>query len=1196
MSYAIKLEHENLLPGSEVITVPGGQFTALVRDEDYVIDYVNGIVTVIPTGVVTRLPGNDDVALNITYKRKVDFSSEYTLQSHIEVFSEVATITDSNVLQVENKPIRGVQRVLNRTTGEEYTVNSFSEDKIYISGTTLPRLTTLEDQPAEVYARTVNGSVFTGTVNLVLSDRYIPAKEHPLSNVLQLRTQTLDRQLIRGGIDIVESSYDIEITNNTREIELRTGSTILRRSNIVLIPDTDYVTSTSSNILTIIFTDSGISKIGNNSLYYRLFKIVPITDNQLIENDNIDSSQHRISFTERYISEVVTFSADGKASLTKYSPFIEIAQEIDQEVAPTLVVTNQSGTTTFVENEDYIIDPVFGRLIRIDTSPRLDVRQTVKIIYIDQEQFTSTYTIASDVILVDYDWGNNAIDWSSSFSENQVQEEVEIHEGARFFRLQNYPSVESVNVTQASSGASIQVVDVDISNRRVQIEPAPTTGTYLVSYVARDQTVNPGNSYFVGYSYGARRRALIDNFAAQLGLTTSTVFREEEFDFVNGQSSVVLSYIPTDIERINIYITNDPDEDPQAEPLSFDTSTGILRFTPVISANNYTVEYPVVGFETETLRSAIIALLEALTNGPNKRSVEIIGEALTGITPDVTESIDNGFLLTDSNDTDYLAALSAQASPNLSDGTSSIEYVPSRFNNGVSLRAANDAWVAHSAISNLRIEEGSISFLTGTYWDGDDKKSHYFIDARGTNDNTNRLVIYKNKRGFLVFEIHDRNSKLFRVTKDIRWIARNEIFYLREGDSTTTLTHSPAYTIIDLDGDEQSDIFGAHRTEFVITPSFQGPGDPSLNITTLVRIDNSVDYTDQNAHSGAAYRLRTLANVYEKHGAKITVETESSFMQGCALYDNVLSELYQRGHGVQIFVDLPQDVISDDDRELYILERRSLLNGLGIAPGDTDGISGGYEIDYFATIFPELGFDMATAYVDPLSGAGLDNRTAVFRADTGSDFSIPNPNGELIYVPGDVSIQYQKNPMIVQSFIPITNSLLTAIEKAKPDVVNSWYFLIGIGDFTAGEVSLFDQWLGSTVDPLIQVNKIAWKTPSEIVNLFREHERFLEINRNRVRFVSSEYGPYGPYGQYGWGGTQSIRALSWDEVTNTLTFDPVDKSGFYLFSYVSGFSKYEEAEHLITCTWKLHTDDGQPPMVKMYLDGELVNHKIWGDL
>lgn len=1205
MSLSIKLEHENLLPLSETVIVPGGQYTALVRGRDYTIDYVNGILTILPTGIIPRLPGvmtEEFINLDITYKREVDFNNDFILESHIEIYAEPGAV-ESNIIRVQHSPVRAVQRVLNITTGEQYSVASFLGNQIYIAGVTLPVVETLTNQATTLRDREIAVDKFEVMVAITLPVHLTPAKQHPLTNVPGMGCVTGYKQLIRGGVDIPVSQYSMEITSDFAGLELKTGSTILRRSSRTLVSETEYTSSIQNSILTITLTAAGLLAIGRNSLYIRTYKSFPVLESVLYDGPAIEDSEHRVTFTERFISEVTTFGTDDKATLAKFNLFVIVGPEVDEYRSPTLIVTNQAGSITYVEGEDYMVDPIFGKLIRISTSPRLLSRQVVKVSYVDYEDYLASFTIAKDVVLVDYDYGTNSLDWSPSFQDTEVEQQVALHEDTRFLKLTQYPANETVTVTRSIGNGRIQtleVVDVDITNRRVQIEPAPATDTYTVRYTGREQSIDPGTTYFVTYRYGARRDALVNNFAALLGLTIGTVYRTEAFDFTNGQSSIVLSYPPSDYERALIYITGDPDKEPLAEPLGFDPGTYKLTFTPVISSGNYTVEYPVVGFDTQQLRQAIIGLTNALAEGPTKNAVETMVEGLTGITPEVTEGLENGFILANDDTGDYLASLPAQISPPLSDGSSSIEYEPSRFDMGVSLREMNGAWLGYSAVSNIRIEEGSIEFLTGTFWDGDEAKSHYFVDMQGTDESTNRLVIYKNRQSRLVFEVHDKDSKLFRVTSDIRWIPRNEIFYLRKDASTVNLSYSPAYTIVDLDGAGQSDIFGAHRTEFVITPTFQGASAAGLGITTIVEIPNDKNYAEQLIQFDTAYRLRTLANIYEEHGGKLVVAAESSFLEGCRLYDNVLAEMIERGHDVCILINLPQDVISDEAREVYILERRNLLAALGIQAGDNDGIVGGYDIDHFATVFPALGLNYALAYKNPLSGEGLDGRTDVFRADTGPDFSIPNPAGELVYIPGDTSIQYQHNPMIVQSFIPITNSLLTAARRAHADVINSWYFIIGINDFTAGEVGLFDRWLGLNVDPLVAAKRVAWRSATEILQLFREYEKFLEINRNRIRFVDEygygTYGTYGGYGMYGYGGTQNIRALKWDEVTNTLTFDPVDKAGYYLFSYISGWSKYEEAEHLVTCTWKLHTRDGQPPFVKMFLDGELVNHKTWGDL
>lgn len=1194
-TYPIKLQHENLLPGSEVVTVPGGQYVALVRDEDYTIDYVNGIISVLLTGKVGQLPGagTAGVDLNVTYRRKIDFEQEFFLESHIEVFDEVATVTGTFELEVANGPIGDVFRVFNKTTGEEYTLDSFLDQTILIAGLDAPRTLDLTDQTAELRSRTLADGRFLNIAGIIVGEELTPAKEHLISSFGNVDSTTGYRTLVQGGIDTLETTYAFEVTPEVIDIEITTGSRALRTSTQRLVLNVDYTVSIDEDALTmaIVLTDTGLTKIGTNSAFYRLFKTHRIRELNLYDGEDLLDTEHRVTYCEQFISEVSTFDSNGLAVLTKFEPFIEIGAEIDTRAFPSLIVTNQAGTITFIEGEDYTIDTAFGRLVRVPTSTRVaELGQTVKVIYIDNQTLVvDTLTIAQDVVIVDYDYGTNSINWTPSFNDEAVQEIRRINEGTRFFSLQQYPVDEEVRVYRTLDNEreqEVEVVSVDLSSGRVEIVSAPATATYFVEYTARDQVFDPNVNYFVSYNYGARKRALVENFATLLGLTTGTVTRTETFDLINKQSSVQLSFAPTDPSRVVIYTTGDPDKTPITTIRSFDPATNTLHFVPLINAANYTVEYPVIGYNTEELRKAIIALIQSFRLGSTKLSVEQLVRALTDLTPDVVESISNGFNL----GTDFLQPLPAIASPEQSDGSSSIAFVPSRFNSGLELKASRNAWVGYGALNNLRVEEGSFSFLLGTLWDGDDGQTHQFLDMVGTDDFTNRITLYKNQRNSLVFEVHDENSNLRRVTTDVTRTPRNEIIYLQEGQSSAQLQFSPANTIVDFNADGQADIFDANRTEFIITPIFGGAQGLGLNITTLVQIPDDTSYLTESVFAGEAAKLRTLANIYEQHGAKLTLQTELSFIRACAQYDNVLLELKERGHEVQLFIDLPQDVISDQARADYILQRRNELAVIGIGGGDKDGIAGGYEVADFVTKFPMLGFEYASGFIDPLNGDTLENRVDVFRASTGPDFSQPNPEGELVYIPGDMDVDFQKNPMIVQSFIPITDSLLTAVNLSKPDVINSWYFAVGLNNFTVSEIALFEQWLIYTVDPLVQSGQVFWRTLTSTFDVFREYEEFINVNRNRVRFVTETYGGYG------YGGTQEIKALQWDEVTNTITFTPIQKAGYYLFSYISGFTKYEEAEHLITATWKLHTDDGQPAMVKMFLDGELVNHKIFGDL
>jgi len=1191
-TYSIKLQHADLVPGSEVITTSGGQFDALVRDRDYTMDYRNGIVNILLDGGASKLPGAkvSDLNLSITYRRQVDFAKEMNLESHIEVYGEIAKITGTFEVSTAHKPIGSVSRVFNKTIGEEYTIISYLNDKIQINGVTLPRTLDLTDRPTELRESILTGNYFTNTLGLILPDELKPAKEHLINSSTGITSWTMFKYLVQSGISILQPTYTLEVTSNISNIKLITGSPIFRRCTRELIAGTDYsvILDDTQLILTIQFTETGLSVIKNNSVFYQLSKSFGIHEQYLFDGKDILDTEHRFIFNENYISEVTSFGPDEFAYLQKMQPFVEKGQDVDILSYSNFIVTNRARTIIYRLGTDYTLDSVYKRLIRIDTG-NIASLQLVQVIYVDKEDFTiDQITIAQDVVLADYDYGTNSIDWSPSFVDTPIQEIRQLVKDLRFVTLKELMANENVVMYRKRNNQVLQkinIVEVDVLNHRIQFDPLPENDTYYIDYVARTQAIDPSANYFVTYTYGARRKALIDNYAALLGLTTGTVTRTEQFDMVTKQSSIQLGFAPADPMRVVIYKTDDPEKAPVTTITTFDSSTNTLYFIPIISAGSYTVDYPVVGFETEELRKAVKSLLEAFRLGPTKLSIERAVERFTGITPTVIDSLDNGFNLTNSTDSDYLAPLMPVVSPALSDGNSSIAYAASRFNTGLELKANNNAWVSYSALNDLRIEEGSFSFLLGTLWDGDDKQSHYLLDMVGTDDFTNRITLYKNKRNSLVFEVHDTDSKVHRVTTDISWIPRKEIHYLDKGQSTVKLSYPPSYTIMDFNANGQSDIFEANRTEFIITPIYAGPSGLGLNITTLIQIPNDPTFAEEAGQGGIANKLRTMASIFESHGAKLTIQTEMSFIQGCKYFDNVLLDLYKRGHDVHLFLDIPVNVISDEDRDVYIFERRNALAEIGIGGTNTSGVAGGYVIGDFATRFPTLGFEYASAYKDPMTGESLPFRTDVFRASSGPDFSIPDPQGNLVYLPGDTGIDFQHNPMIVQSFIPITNSLITAMLKSSPDRVNTWYFVLGINDFTDSEILLMEQWLINTVDPLVATGKVAWRTLVTSYNLFLEYEKFLEVNQNRVRADG-----------YSYGGLQLIRALQWNQVKKELTFDPIDKAGYHLFSYIAGFSKFEEAEHQITCTWKLHTKDGQPPMMKMFLDGDLVNHKTFGDL
>ena len=1196
MKYPIKLVHTNIISKSEVVTVVGGQFVALVRDRDYTMDYVNGIISFIITSPIIRgLPRTSDyLNFNIAYRYEVDFSKLYFLESHIEVFSEVASVVDNTTLQVAHSPVRDVYRVFNRTTKETYAVSSFLDNKIVITANKAPRQLSVTNQAAELRQQLLQQGVYQNAVALTYPSTITGiAKEHALLSVDTLSATTAFKALIRSGIDLLQTQYVLESNSNWVGIEIYTGSSILRRCKRRLIENTDYtfIVDNAANQATLKILPSGLTAIGSNSVYYKIRKGFLPLQSRLNES----GSEHLVDFKENVIKETTIF-VSGEARLQKLEYFYEIGQEVDVKIYPTLIVSSSLENVFYEENVDYLIDYALKRLVRLETSTKLQEGQVVKVSYIDEEFYYTNYSIMQDVVLVDYDYGSNSINWSPGYNDFDYTEQHTLKTGKRFVTLQYNPASQDVTfqyINSKGQAIDINVVYVDIKSKIVEVEAVPYDATYTVKYVARKQVLKPGTAYYVSYRYGARKRTLIDNYASTIGLDVNKILRTETFDLINNQYSVILNDVPIDYQNIIIYLENDPDKSPMATATGFDASTYTLEFTPITSAGSYVVEYYTEGYLTEQLRSAILALLKAFIAGPTKQSLVDMLTSMTGLAPDVVEAIYNGFLLADTNSpsysSDYLNPLPARSSSDLSDGSSSIEYLPSRFANAVSLKGDKAAYVAYSAVNNVTMNEGTISFLTGVFWDAArDDKSYYFFDLMQDDEFTNRMVLYKNRQGLLCFELHDKNSKLYRVTTDIRWIPRSEVRYLEKGQNTIDLAYSPAYTIEDLNANKQSDIFEANRTKFVIMPISTITKDAVLNVNTLIQIGNNDSYASLSGYNDVTNRLRALANIYEMNNAKLTIQTELPYMQGCLIYDNVLAEMKQRGHDVQLFIDFPTSIMSDEDREVYILQRRNTLQELGITAGSMDGVAGGYEIANFVDVFSRLGFEYASAYVNPLTQKGI-RRVDIFRASTGADFTDDSNVSRLVYLPGDMDIAFQKNPMIVQSFTTITDSLYSALEKTQIGIVNNWYFAINISEFEVFEIALFDSWLVDTITPLVNIGKVRLTHLTEAYMLFRENENLLGMNAHRTRISPIPYGDY-------WGGTQEVRALSWDELTNRITFDAVERAGYYLFSYISGFSKYEEAENLITCVWKLHTTDGQPPMVKLYLNGELKNHKTFGEL
>ena len=1176
--YTIQLQQTNIIYDSEKVTIPGGYGT-LTRGHHYTMDFVNGIITII-LDALTMYPLLSLQNMSIEYKYQVDFSQHYTLESHIPVYNELATVIETWKLKVVNSPIATVSRVYNVTTKETYVVESISNDIIEISGYTAPATTVLTQQLTNVRNSEFSGKQMLLTVPVPYMSGY-NVNEHLLVSVDRIYATTKAIRLIEGGRTAYQSNWSMIVEPETYDIDIYTGSTILRRAKVALLVTTDYTYTISNGVLSILFTTSGQTKIGSNSVYLILHKSYVPLDFVLYDN-----TEYRINYIYDARAENITFTTRIH-TLSKLFSYVQASQLYDDLLTSPVFVMNANGDL-YIETQDYVINYQQRQIIYLTTG-NITSGETVIVYYRDAEDVYMDFTYLSDTVVVDYEWGANVLNWTINTTDTTYVQDMDcgvLHE-RQIVKLDYYPAswqdiiiYEKGDVTKTKVG---RVVDYRQSSNDVFIKEIVKKGSYVLEYAVCNQLITPNTVYYVSYKYGARRDALVDNFARLMGIVNFTIIRKETYNFTTLQSTVTLNYSPVDRNTIIIYKEDDTTKTAITMATDYNESTQTITFNPIGIAGTYIVEYKSVGYDTDTIRKAVKGMTAAVQEGPTVQGLKNLIAAFTSEEPTITLMSDEGTILGSEDSTikgSRLSPLVSESSSVQADGTPSIVYLPSRFNTGLSVQAQNNAWVRISGENNLSMTEGTIELLIGNFFDGNDEQIHYFVDAVGTDKYTNRLALYKNSQGRLCFEIFDKDSQLYRSTMDVTRIVTAESYTLQKGDSQVVLQAMPAYTSIDINENEQSDVFEADQSKFLIYPVYTDEQKLlPLYVTIEVLIGINSDYTTLSGYTGVVNKLNRLATIVESHGGRLSIYTELEFMQGCVVHGNILRTLKQQGHSVGVYVDIPTDLLHEEDRKLYVQQRKTYCETL--MECSIAAIASGTQINNTVDELSVMGFNVISEYIDPYTLEPIKFEPYVYRPDS-QDFTQEDKNGNIVYVPGVSHWGWNRHPITAQSMNEIELSLRTSLNKKVSSRVNSWYLPIHIADLDKTnwntELNLLDGLFTSVVDPLVSTEQVEWKTIQDIYEKFL----FWELWYNEAGFRDIR---------------QSIlTAKTFNRHTMTLTFEPAKESGTYMFDFIAGWSKYEETEHFVSISFKLHTEDGLAPFYKLFVDGKLSNNIRFSDL
>ncbi|MBU1935348.1 hypothetical protein KKF04_04795, partial [Patescibacteria group bacterium] len=275
-------------------------------------------------------------------------------------------------------------------------------------------------------------------------------------------------------------------------------------------------------------------------------------------------------------------------------------------------------------------------------------------------------------------------------------------------------------------------------------------------------------------------------------------------------------------------------------------------------------------------------------------------------------------------------------------------------------------------------------------------------------------------------------------------------------------------------------------------------------------VDNEVMF---NAHMEEA---KELADIFEANGAKVTFEASPETIEACSNFDNVLLELYNRGHGIGVHADAGNSSNPNYNLKLFtveIMKMKEGLEALGIPVQHVSGtcseldwakasIDAGYVfttggVGYCAMSMPQ---DLRPeVYSDcPYPGAchgnmplDAEDRINPWRVSTAiGDWTIDDPNGELVILSSDSGIknlyeetldpsqthgdmEYEDEDIDV-----MVEKIEEAISLSDKNKVNFIYFSLSIG---AKDVDTeWYQKMFDALQPYVDAGQLEYKSMNEM--------------------------------------------------------------------------------------------------------------------
>ncbi len=292
-------------------------------------------------------------------------------------------------------------------------------------------------------------------------------------------------------------------------------------------------------------------------------------------------------------------------------------------------------------------------------------------------------------------------------------------------------------------------------------------------------------------------------------------------------------------------------------------------------------------------------------------------------------------------------------------------------------------------------------------------------------------------------------------------------------------------------------------------------GQGVLHFTVMVHLEGWDDDNKKEAFEKHAALVREYADLFEKYGARLTLESRE-FTAGCIRWgDNVLKEMEDRGHGVGVHADIGGSRKTTQKQLLTgIREMKEELESLGVTVRHVSGvcsdkdwvracINAGYEAVTGTVSYALWSLDEANRpdgfepYANPAAGHTAypwDPAGAVspWRTSDGRNWIQNDPKGKLLLIPSGASLVYAFEERNGKEHGGFDKDDLTAWRQILDEAltytdsgsVNTYYAAWSLGSAVSTDV--LEQWL-RLIDEYVQDGRIVWTTVPEMIDLYNQN-------------------------------------------------------------------------------------------------------------